>query len=380
MKKIIILGSTGSIGTQAVEVALKHPDNYKVVAISTNTRVPLALEQAKKLNCKSILITDESASKTEITNDLKVFKGHDQIIDFLHVEADLVLNAIVGSSGLEATLTILEKGTRLALANKESLVVGGDIINKRLREAKKNIIPVDSEHSAIYQLLLGENKKEINKIIITASGGPFREASNEEIKEATPEQALAHPRWNMGPKITIDSATLVNKGLEVMEAHYLFDMPYEKVEAIIHPQSIIHSMVEFADGSVKAHLGPTDMRIPIQYAMSYPERETAPAGFSDFLQIGKLTFEPVDFDRFRALKLAYEAGKKGNGYPVAYNSANEEAVAAFLDNRIGFDKITEVLEEVMNSHEAQPADELGIVKEMDIKTREKAAKAIKEHE
>ncbi|KKN48826.1 hypothetical protein LCGC14_0649030 [marine sediment metagenome] len=380
MKKIIILGSTGSIGTQAVEVALKHPDKYKVVAISTNTRVPLALEQAKKLNCKSILITDESASKTEITNDLKVFKGHDQIIDFLHVEADLVLNAIVGSSGLEATLTILEKGIPLALANKESLVVGGDIINKRLREAKKNIIPVDSEHSAIYQLLLGENKKEINKIIITASGGPFREASNEEIKEATPEQALAHPRWNMGPKITIDSATLVNKGLEVMEAHYLFDMSYEKVEAIIHPQSIIHSMVEFADGSVKAHLGPTDMRIPIQYAMSYPERETAPAGFSDFLQIGKLTFEPVDFDRFRALKLAYEAGKKGNGYPVAYNSANEEAVAAFLDNRIGFDKITEVLEEVMNSHEAQPADELGIVKEMDIKTREKAAKAIKEHE
>lgn len=380
MKKIIILGSTGSIGTQAVEVALKHPDNYKVVAISTNTRVPLALEQAKKLNCKSLLITDESASKTEITNDLKVFKGHDQINDFLHVEADLVLNAIVGSSGLEATLTILEKGTRLALANKESLVVGGDIINKRLREAKKNIIPVDSEHSAIYQLLLGENKKEINKIIITASGGPFREASNEEIKEATPEQALAHPRWNMGPKITIDSATLVNKGLEVMEAHYLFDMPYEKVEAIIHPQSIIHSMVEFTDGSVKAHLGPTDMRIPIQYAMSYPERETAPAGFSDFLQIGKLTFEPVDFDRFRALKLAYEAGKKGNGYPVAYNSANEEAVAAFLANRIGFDKITEVLEEVMNSHEAQPADELGIVKEMDTKTREKAAKAIKEHE
>ncbi len=380
MKKIIILGSTGSIGTQAVEVALKHPDKYKVVAISTNTRVPLALEQAKKLNCKSILITDESASKTEITNDLKVFKGHDQIIDFLHVEADLVLNAIVGSSGLEATLTILEKGTPLALANKESLVVGGDIINKRLREEKKNIIPVDSEHSAIYQLLLGENKKEINKIIITASGGPFREASIEEIKEATPEQALAHPRWNMGPKITIDSATLVNKGLEVMEAHYLFDMPYEKVEAIIHPQSIIHSMVEFTDGSVKAHLGPTDMRIPIQYAMSYPERETAPAGFSDFLQIGKLTFEPVDFDRFRALKLAYEAGKKGNGYPVAYNSANEEAVAAFLANRIGFDKITEVLEEVMNSHEAQPADELGIVKEMDTKTREKAAKAIKEHE
>ena len=379
-RKIIILGSTGSIGTQAVEIALKNPDKYKVVGISTNTNIALALEQAQGLGCKSILITDEVAAKTEINNGLEVYKGHAQINSFLEIEFDVVLNAMVGSIGLEATLFVLRKGGSLALANKESLVVGGEIINKHLKEAKSKIIPVDSEHSAIYQLLLGEKKSEINKIIITASGGPFRETSIEEMKKATPKQALAHPRWNMGPKITIDSATLANKGLEVMEAHYLFDVDYENIEAIMHPESIIHSMVEFTDGSVKAHLGPTDMRIPIQYALSYPERETAPAGFMDFLELGQLTFEPVDLEKFRALKLAYEAGKKGEGYPIAFNSANEEAVAAFLANRISFDKITDVIEKVMQDHVAQSADELGKVKDMDNMAREKAMREIEKHE
>lgn len=379
MKKVIILGSTGSIGTQAVEVALKYPDKYQVVALSTNKNASLVLQQAAKLSCENVLISDiEIADKAahEAPGNLKLYKGTNQIESFLDIEADLVLNALVGSVGLEATLKVLKNNSKLALANKESLVVGGDIINKHYRDRKANIIPVDSEHSAIYQLLQGENKEEVRNIIITASGGPFRKASLDEMRKATPEEALAHPRWKMGPKITIDSATLVNKGLEVMEAHYLFDMSYENIKVVMHPQSIIHSMVEFIDGSVKAHLGPTDMRIPIQYALSYPERLPSPAGYTDFVQGEKLTFEQVDYTKFKALKLAYEAGQKKQGYPVVFNGANEVAVAAFLGNKINLLKIVEIIEQVMERHKARKADDLDTVKALDAWSKNKAREQI----
>jgi len=359
MKKIIILGSTGSIGTQAVEIALKHSDKYQVVAVSTNKNVSLANEQASKLGCK-------------------VYQGAGQIEGLLDLEADIVLNALVGSVGLEATLKVLKSGKILALANKESLVAGGEIINKHFKDKKSGILPVDSEHSAIFQLLHGENKEEINNIIITASGGPFRESSLEQMKKATTSAALAHPRWNMGPKITIDSATLVNKGLEVMEAHYLFDVPYEQIKVIIHPESIIHSMVEFVDGSVKAHLGPTDMRVPIQYALSFPKRAKAPAGFSDFIKLGKLNFEAVDYKKFKALELAYEAGRKKAGYPVVFNGANEVAVAAFLQEKINLTSITEIIEQVMQEHETCDASELPVVKELDAWSKKRAAEIVRE--
>lgn len=357
-KKIVILGSTGSIGTQAVEIVLRNPDRFQVVALSTHSNSALIKEQAQKLNCKNILVTEK--------------EGIERLPSLLDIEADIVLNALVGAVGLEATIITLKKNKLLALANKESLVAGGEIINKHFREKKKNIIPVDSEHSAIFQLLLGEQRSEINNIFITASGGPFRNASVKEMKIATPDQALAHPRWKMGPKITIDSATMVNKGLEVMEAHYLFDMPYDKIKVIIHPQSIIHSMVQFIDGSIKAHLGPTDMRIPIQYALSHPRRFSAPVGFEDLIKLGTLNFEPADFEKFKALPLAYEAGRKRQGYPVVFNAANEIAVAAFLSKEIDFTTITDVIDKVMQAHTPQRDDELEAVKEIDEWARTKA--------
>lgn len=381
MKKIIILGSTGSIGTQGIEIILKNPEKYKVVALSANKNAVLAIEQAKKLNCKTVLITNNEAYeevKDEAPSDIKLYKNIENIEKILDIEADAVLNALVGSIGLEATLATLKKGERLCLANKESLVVGGDIINKHFKDKKERIIPVDSEHSAIFQLFLGEKKEEVNNIIITASGGPFRETSIEEMEKATPDVALAHPRWKMGPKITIDSATLVNKGLEVMEAHYLFDMPYEKIKVIIHPQSIIHSMLEFIDGSVKAHLGPTDMRIPIQYALSYPERFNAPAGFTDYKKQEKLIFEEVDFSKFKALKLAYEAGRKGKGYPIVYNGANEIAVAAFLSSKIKLTDITNIIEKLLSEHNAQESSELKTVKEIDKWAKMRASEIVKD--
>lgn len=362
MKKIIILGSTGSIGTQAVDIILKNRDKFQVVALSTHSNAVLVREQAQKLNCENVLITAE--------------EGENRLSELLEHEADIVLNALVGAVGLEATIIALQKNRRLALANKESLVVGGEVINKHYLNKKQNIIPVDSEHSAILQLLLGEEKQEVSNIIITASGGPFRNTSIEEMQKATVDQALAHPRWKMGPKITIDSATLVNKGLEVMEAHYLFDVAYEKIKVLIHPQSIIHSMIEFTDGSVKAHLGPADMRIPIQYSLSFPQRLPAPAGFTDFLKEKELTFEPVDFKKFRALKLAYEAGKQKEGFPVVFNAANEVAVGAFLAKKISFVKIIEVVEQVMGEHKPQRADEFEAVQEIDAWARERARKLI----
>ena len=381
MKKIIILGSTGSIGTQAVEIALKSPDKYQVIAVSANKKASLALKQALELRCRALLVSDKEAAsliEEQVPPSLRFYQESSQIETLLELEADLVINAIVGSVGLEATLKVLQSGRNLALANKESLVAGGEIINKHFKARKPNILPVDSEHSAIFQLLQGEKKEEINNIIITASGGPFRKASLDEMKKATPSAALAHPRWNMGPKITIDSATLVNKGLEVMEAHYLFDVPYEQIKVVIHPESAIHSMVEFIDGSVKAHLGPTDMRIPIQYALSFPKRAKAPAGFSDFVKLGKLNFEPVDNIKFKSLKLAYEAGRKRAGYPVVFNGANEVAVAAFLQEKINLTSITEIIERVMQEHKPCEASELAVVKELDAWSKKRAAGIVEE--
>lgn len=286
-----------------------------------------------------------------------------------------MVNALVGSVGLKPTLATLEEGKNLLLSNKESLVVGGEIVTKLAKEKKVMITPIDSEHSAIFQCLRGEKKSQVKKIIITGSGGPFRGRKKKDLKNVTVEEALAHPRWKMGTKITIDSATLMNKGLEVIEAHFLFDVDYDSIKVVIHPQSIVHSLVEFVDGSVLAQLGPTDMRLPIQYALTYPERVPSPVTAIDLVELGELDFEEPDLETFPCLKLSYEAGKAGKTYPAVLNVANEEAVEAFLAERIGFLDISEIVYKALERHKGFEPD-LRILEEAQMWAREKAQEEI----
>lgn len=359
MKNITILGSSGSIGTQTVEIVSKYPDRFKVIGLAVNSSIELLKKQIALLQPKAVAIADMEAAKRidkELLAGIDVYVGPEGVEALAsHPEADIVLNAMVGSVGLKSTLAALKNGKTLALANKESMVAGGAIVNAILRQTGATILPVDSEHNAIFQCLVGEDQDEIKRLIITASGGPFRGKTIEELGSVTKEQALAHPRWTMGPKITIDSATLMNKGLEVIEARWLFDIGYEKIDVVVHPQSIIHSMVEYDDGSIKAHLGQTDMRIPIQYALSYPERLPSPVPMLDFVELGKLSFEKPDMVNFPCLAYAYESIKLGRTYPAALNAANEEAVAAFLGNRLSFTGIANVVGKVLETH--KPGDE-----------------------
>ncbi len=346
MENIVILGSTGSIGRQALDVIAAYPDEYNVVGLSAYSNASLLKEQAAALPCKP---------KTALASD----SGLDGIIELCRLsEADTVINALVGSAGLRPTLEALKAGKRLLLSNKESLVAGGELVVRAAEAAGCDIIPIDSEHSAIFQCLTGENISEVKRIIITASGGPFRGRTRAQLLDVTVEDALAHPRWTMGPKITIDSATLMNKGLEVIEAHFLFGVPYDRIDVVVHPQSIVHSLVEFIDGGVLSQLGPTDMRLPIQYALTYPVRRPTPAGFIDLIHLGKLTFEAADRKTFPCLDYAYEAGRRGGTYPAAVNAANEEAVGAFLKADIGLSDIPNVIEEILESHEAKEADSI----------------------
>ncbi len=352
-KSVAILGSTGSIGKQALEVIAAHPDVFEVEVLTALNNVDLLRQQALKFKPNVVVIGSEThlANLKEALSPLgiKVYAGQQALNDVVQMDTiDLVLTALVGYSGLLPTLKAIEAGKTIALANKETLVVAGELVTGLARENGVNIYPVDSEHSAIFQCLVGEFHNPIEKIILTASGGPFRGRKVHELRQVTRSQALKHPNWNMGAKITIDSATLMNKGLEVIEARWLFGLAPDQIEVVVHPQSIIHSMVQFRDGSIKAQMGLPDMRLPIQFALTYPQRLPADFPRFDFTRYPALTFEPPDTETFRNLALAFEALRRGGNLPCVLNAANEVAVAQFLNDRIGFLEIAEVVEQCMD--------------------------------
>lgn len=351
-RRIAILGSTGSIGTQTLDVVRRHPDLFEVELISARSSVDLLVRQAVEFNAANVVICDEAryreVAETLQPRGLKVWAGIDSLCQLVRQpEVDIVVGAMVGFSGLRPTLAALEAGKIVALANKETLVAAGSIVTRTMREHGAVILPVDSEHSAIFQCLLAAQGNEVERIHLTASGGPFREWDRSRIAAATAAQALKHPNWNMGAKVTIDSATMMNKGFEVIEARWLFDMAPERINVVVHPESLIHSMVEFADGAVIAQLGCPDMRQPIAFALSFPARITTGGRKMDFATIGKMTFEAPDLRRFPCLELAYEALRRGGNAPCALNAANEIAVAAYLKDMISFYDIARINEKCL---------------------------------
>lgn len=361
-RHIAILGSTGSIGTQALDVISRHPDRFEVELLTANNNSKLLIGQAKKFKPNSVVICNkdlyEDVRKELDPLDIKVFAGIDSAGELAGGDnVDIVLAAMVGFSGLAPTMAAMRKGKVIALANKETLVAAGSIISKLSGKYNSPIIPVDSEHSAIFQCLQGE-KTEVEKLLLTASGGPFRELETADFEHITKEQALNHPNWHMGAKVTIDSATMMNKGLEMMEASWLFNMPADKIEIVVHPQSVIHSMVQFCDGSIKAQMGAPDMRVPIQYALSYPERIPLNTRRISFAELGQLTFASPDLEKFPCISLAYSAYKKGGNMPCALNGANETAVSAFLKDKIKFTDIPKIIEETMEKCTFVPSPEL----------------------
>lgn len=350
-RKIAILGSTGSIGVQTLDVVEQHRDIFEVELLTANNNVELLAAQAVKFKPNSVVICNDghygALSALLKDEDVKVFAGADSVVELVRIlNVDIVVAAMVGFSGLRPAMEAIRSGKAVALANKETLVAAGALVTKAAKENNVPILPVDSEHSAIFQSLQGE-KAAVEKLILTASGGPFRDAGKDEIYNAAREQALKHPNWNMGAKVTIDSASMMNKGLEMIEASWLFGMPAEQIEIVVHPQSIIHSMVQFSDGSVKAQMGMPDMRVPIQYALSYPYRLDLNTPRVDFPKIGELTFQAPDMERFPALSLAFEAHRAGGNMACIMNGANEAAVNAFLNGRILFGKIPEIIEKCM---------------------------------
>lgn len=354
MKKIVVLGSTGSIGTQTLEIVRENPD-LQVVALAAGTNVSLMEKQVREFQPKVAVMWTEAAAKDlkERILDLnvEVLSGMDGLLAIsTHQDCEVLVTAIVGMIGIRPTIAAIEAGKTIALANKETLVTAGHIIMPLAKEKNVAILPVDSEHSAIFQSLQGQPKERLNKILLTASGGPFRGRKREELLNIQVEDALKHPNWSMGRKITIDSATLCNKGLEVMEAKWLFDVDLDKIEVVVHPQSIIHSAVEYVDGGIMAQLGAPDMKLPIQYALFYPDRRPMGGKKVNFFELGSMTFEKPDMETFRGLKLAYEASAAGGSMPTVYNAANEKAVSLFLERKIKFLQIPEVIEACMMNH------------------------------
>ena len=352
MKQIAILGSTGSIGTQTLDVVRQHPNEFSVYALSAHRSVDLLIQQALEFNPAVVCIADEScyARLRDALSDLpiKVMAGMDAIAQMVTMpDIDVVVAAMVGYAGLRPTMEAIRAKKTIALANKETLVVAGEIICRLAQHYKVPILPVDSEHSAIFQSLVGESRDSIEKLLLTASGGPFRTLTYEQMQHVTAAQALQHPNWEMGAKITIDSASMMNKGFEVIEARWLFDIPVEKIQVLVHPQSVIHSAVQFVDGSVKAQLGTPDMRIPIQYALTYPERWHSDVARLDLFATKQLTFEEPDMQRFPNLRLAYEAIEKGGNMPCILNAANEVVNLAFREGKCGFLQMSEVIAETM---------------------------------
>ncbi|MBK9405774.1 MAG: 1-deoxy-D-xylulose-5-phosphate reductoisomerase [Ignavibacteria bacterium] len=377
VKKVSILGSTGSIGCNALDVidSLNHNEyNIKVICLSTNSRISLLAEQIKKHSPETVVIGDKKAYEEFKSNfsfpETEILFGNDALSEISGRDNyELLISALVGFSGLRPTVNAIKSGKDVALANKETLVVAGKLINQLIEKYKVKLIPIDSEHSALLQCLAGENISSVAKIILTASGGPFRNKTLKQMKDITVDEALSHPNWKMGKKITIDSATMMNKGLEVIEAKWLFKTETEKIDVLIHPQSVIHSMVEFIDGSIKAQLGIPDMKIPIQYAITYPDRINSVHSKMDFNLFNSLTFENVDTDKFRCLRIAYDVIKEDSSSAVVMNAANEIAVDLFLNGRIDFLSIPDIIERELDRHKPSPDTDLENIINVDKDTR-----------
>ena len=383
-KRIAILGSTGSIGKNALRVIDALGPEYEIVALTAHSNIELLAEQARRYKPRFVAITnaDYATRLSELVGDLDVelLAGPDSLVEIAQLEeVDIVLTAVVGAAGLPAVLAAARKGKILAIANKEPLVVAGELLTRTVKENGGIILPVDSEHSAIFQAMQAGSREEVSKIILTTSGGPFRKATAADIQNVTLEEALAHPVWDMGPKITIDSATMTNKALEVIEAHWLFDMPVEKIEVLVHPESIVHSLVEFVDGSVIAQLGTPDMCFPIQYALTYPRRVTGIGKRLRLEEIGKLTFEKPNLETFRVLSLGFEVAQMGGTAAAVFNAANEAAVQEFLAGRIKFVNIIESIEHCLNKHSAKTSVSLEELLEADAWARKEVEKRAKEH-
>lgn len=363
MKKIAVLGSTGSIGTQTLDVVRNHKDALEVTALAAGRNVELMEQQIREFMPRVAVMWDRRAAEAlrlaAADLPVRILSGMDGLLEICTMpDVHTVVTAMVGMIGIRPTIAAIEAGKDIALANKETLVTAGHLIMPLAKQHKVSILPVDSEHSAIFQCLNGEDKKALHKILLTASGGPFRGKSLSELSQITVEDALKHPNWAMGKKITIDSSTLVNKGLEVMEARWLFDVPLSQIQVVVHPQSVIHSMIEYEDGAVMAQLGVPDMRLPIQYALFYPDRRYLSGERLDFYALSSLTFEQPDADTFRGLALAYEAAETGGTMPTVYNAANERAVSLFLDRKITYLQIPEIIEAAMGAHKAAAEPEV----------------------
>jgi len=375
-RSIAILGATGSIGKSTLDLVERNPDRFAVTAVTAATNVEALADIARRTGARLAVVADESRyqalAELLAGTDCRAAAGEGALIEAAAGDADLVIAAIVGCAGLRPVMGAIEAGKTVALANKEALVTAGALMTGAARSSGATILPVDSEHNAIFQCLAGSRSEDVSRVLLTASGGPFRAASAETMGAATPAQAVAHPNWSMGAKISVDSATMMNKGLELIEAHYLFNLPSEHIEILVHPQSVVHSMVEFVDGSVLAQLGSADMRIPLAYALAWPERMATPAQRLDLAAIGRLDFEAPDIERFPALRLAREALEAGGAAPIVLNAANEVAVASFLDSEISFPEIANVVHEALSDAAYDATRSIGDVLEIDRVTRERA--------
>jgi 1-deoxy-D-xylulose-5-phosphate reductoisomerase len=365
MRRVVILGSTGSIGTQALDVIRHTPDRFQVVGLAAASNHELLVGQIREFMPPVVAVSDETAAN-ELHAGLAGLRSVEMVVGAeaaeqlaRELDADIVLNAMVGAVGLPPTLAALQSGKTLALANKESLIVGGELVMDLVKGEPERLVPVDSEHAALAQCLRGESREDLKRVIITASGGPFRGWTREELAKASVKEALAHPTWRMGPKITIDSATLMNKGLEVIEAHFLFGLDYSQIDVVVHPESVVHGIAEFADGAMMAQLSKPDMRLPIQLALAYPERLRAGVEPLDLASLGSLTFEPLDREAFPSLDLCFKAGRLGSTFPAVLNAANEVAVMAFLEGKIAMTGLPDVVERVLDDH--QPASVVSVV-------------------
>ncbi|MBW4083281.1 1-deoxy-D-xylulose-5-phosphate reductoisomerase [Paenibacillus sp. S150] len=377
MKRISILGSTGSIGTQTLDVIDMHPDAFEVDGLAAGGNTALLLEQVRRFKPRRVSVSTRALAeelKANLPEGVELFSGNEGLVEIAAGgDADTVVTAVMGSVGLRSTLAAIDAGRHIGLANKETLVTAGHLVTELAGRKGVQLLPIDSEHSAIFQCLNGENREDVACITITASGGSFRDLNRNQLKDVTVEDALRHPNWSMGAKITIDSATMVNKGLEVIEAHWLFALPYEQVQVLLHPESIVHSYVEFRDSSIIAQLGNPDMRVPIQYALTYPDRWASPARRLSLAEAGSLTFREMDYVRFPALKLAIECGKAGGTNTTAFNAANEIAVARFLRREISFLRIEEIIEEVLQRHETVAYPDLEQIEHCDRMSRKLAS-------
>ena len=381
MRALTILGSTGSIGTQTLEVVENLPGEFRVVALTANRNIELLAHQARRFEVEAVALADPTGAdelrERLAGSGIAIHSGRAGLLEIAgRDDIDLCLNGLVGGGGMAPTMAALEAGVDVALSNKESLVMAGALITALQQEKGARLLPIDSEHSAIWQCLAGEDRSQIRRLVLTGSGGPFRTWPLEDMSQVTREQALRHPNWDMGPKVTIDSATMMNKGLEVIEARWLYDMPPERIDIVIHPQSIIHSMVEFVDGSIKAQLGVPDMKIPIQYALAYPDHRPADWPRLDLAAIGELTFEEPDLEKFPCITLAYDALRRGGSAPAALNLANDLAVQAFLDDQLAFAAIPRVLERVLSEHPFIETPTLADLEELEAWTERYVSKTL----